>query len=130
LVLIGGCLYYESRRPHFSGTSPSAIDVHIGGYHASTNDYHMSITNRTACETLLREFRQARPYVDQSKAVGKFTFHYDSGKTDVVWMISGSHGYHSIFFVRPSWGPNSFHMRNERFYQVLKGAGVDVSKIP
>ena len=104
--------------------------MHIDADYASTNDYHMSITNRTACETLLREFSQARPYIDQSKAVGKFTFHYENGKTDVVWIIAGSQGYHTIFFVRPFWGPSSFHIPSERFHQLLKEAGVDVSKIP
>ena len=93
LLLIGG-LYFESRRPRFSDTSPSTIDVHVEDS-ASTNAtvYQVSITNRAACETVLREFSQARPYIDQKKAVGKFTFHYDSGKTDVVWMISNSHGW-------------------------------------
>jgi hypothetical protein len=121
--LIGGCLYFESRRPHFSGTSPSAIDVRVDDV-ASTNVYQMSITNRAACETILQDFLQARPVFGASKAIGAFTFHYDSGKTDVVWMIPGMpQGYYTIYL------GGTFRMPSERFYQVLKEGGVNVAKI-
>ncbi len=124
LALIGGCFYFESRRPHFSGASPLAIDVRVRDL-SSTNVYEISITNRTSCEAIVREFSQARPVLGAGKAVGEFTFHYDSGNTDVVWMLPGMpHGYYTIYL------GGTFRMPSERFYQVLKEGGVDVSKIP
>jgi len=124
LALIGGCLYFESRRPHFSGTSPLAIDVRVRDVF-STNVYQMSITNRGACETIVREFSQARPIFGATKAVGEFTFRYESGKTDVVWMLPGMpQGYYTIYL------GGTFRLPSERFYQLMKEGGVDVSKIP
>jgi len=100
---------------------------------ASTNAtvYQMSITNRAACETVLREFSQARPYIDQKKAVGKFTFHYDSGKTDVVWMISNSHGWRcrDDTFIRFIKCVSFAGTANHPLYKFLEGRGLTESYI-
>ena len=70
LLLIAGCVYYfDLRKVHFSGTSPIAIDVHIHD-HASTNIYDVSITNRAACEGLLKELQHASPGFGGSQVVG------------------------------------------------------------
>jgi len=101
-----------------------AIDVRIPD-RSSTNVYQMSITNRAACEAVLQEFAQARPVFGSRQVIGKLTFRYDNGKTDVVHMLPGMpDGYYTIYL------GNTFRMRSERFYQVLKNAGVDVSQLP
>lgn len=124
LLAIGGCLYFDSGRPRFSGTSPSSIDVYIERKQLSTNDdYRMTITNRAACESILRGFSEAHHVFGASKAFGKFTFHYDSGKTDVVWVFPPEETHCTIAL------GGTYRMPNERFFQVLKQAGVDVSKI-
>lgn len=52
------------------------------------------------------------------------TFHFADGKTDIVRFGFGSpHGY--SYFYRH----DAFQLDSERFYQALKNAGVDVSKI-
>jgi len=85
----------------------------------------MSITNRAACEAVVREFAQARPVFGASKAIGELAFRYDDGKTNVVWMLPGMpQGYYTIYL------GGTFRMPSERFYQVLKDGGVDISKIP
>jgi hypothetical protein len=91
----------------------------------STNAYRFTITNRAACEAVVREFSQARPVFGASKAIGELAFRYDSGKTDVVWMIPGRpQGYYTIY------RGGTFRTPSERFYQVLEKGGVDVSRIP
>jgi hypothetical protein len=123
LVLISGCIFYYSRHPQFSGTAPLAIDVRIST-DSSMNGYRMSITNREACETILREFRQAHGVFSGHKEVGELAFHYDNGTTDVVLMMPGlPQGYSDIIYMG-----SAFRLPSERFYKVLKDGGVDVSK--
>lgn len=127
LLVIAGCVYFHSRRPRFSGTSVSAIEVHIApDYYANpTNGYWTRITDRPACDAILREFRQARPIFGGTKVEGELTFLYDNGKTDVVRILPGlSHGQYSFIH------GGSFWMPSERFYGVMKAAGVDISRIP
>lgn len=112
LAALAGCIYFESRRPRFSGTSPVAIDVKVQPDYYSTNAYRFSITNRTACEAVVREFTQVRPVFGASMAIGELAFRYDSGKTDVVWMLPGMpQGYYTIYL------GGTFRMPSERFYQ-------------
>ena len=123
LVVIGYCFYYHSRHPQFSGTSPLAIDVRVST-DSSTNGYRVSITNRTTCEAILRRFREAHGVFSGHKAIGELTFRYENGKTDVVWMMPGlPDGYCDIYL------GGAFRLPSDRFYQVLRDGGVDVSEI-
>ncbi len=73
----------------------------------------------------MREFAQARPVFGSTKTIGELAFRYESGKTDVVWMSPGMpQGHYTIYL------GGTFRMPSERFYQVLKNGGVDVSQIP
>lgn len=129
LALIGGCLYFETRRPHFSGTSPLAIDVSVRYYDGGPNnygmrDYALTITNRAACEAILREFQKARPVFGSEKGMGTFTFRYDNGEKDDVLILHGfPDGYYSI-----SDGRMTFRMPIDEFRKTLNDAGVDASK--
>jgi len=126
LVLIGGCLYFESRRPHFNGTQPLAIDIVVRDYVTGTNEYRTSITNRDACDAFLREFSQARPVFGSEMVMGTFAFRYASGNTDTVGVLHGfPNGYYSIL-----QGGTTYRMPIARFRELLKDGGVDVSKFP
>jgi hypothetical protein len=129
LLLIGGCVYLVSQRPHFSGSSPIAIDVRVSASYVTdtdTNEYRTSITNRAACDVILQEFRQAHWVFGSEKQMGTFTIQYDNGKADDVPVLHGfPHGYYSI--IRPG---GTYRMPIERFRSVLTNAGVDVSKFP
>jgi len=86
----------------------------------------MSITNRTACDAILREFRQAHWVFGSEAQMGTFTIRYDNSKTDIVLFLHGfPGGYYSI--VRSG---GTYRMPIERFRKVLSDAGVDVSKFP
>jgi hypothetical protein len=123
VVLICGCVYYYSRHPQFSGPSPLAIDVRLS-HGSSTNDYRTTITNRAACEAIQRGFREAHGVFSGHKAIGELTFRYANGKTDTVWMMPGLPGGYSDIYLR-----GAFRLPSDRFYQILKGGGVDASEI-
>ena len=126
LLLIGGCVYLVTQRPHFSGSSPVAIDVRVSAYVSDTNEYRTSITNRAACDTVLQEFRQAHWVFGSEKQMGTFTIRYDNGKTDDVPVLHGfPNGYYSI--IRPG---GTYRIPIGRFRSVLKNAGIDVTKFP
>ena len=122
LALIGGCVYFHSRSPQFSGASPEVIDVRIST--SSSIAYRSSITNREACDTLLREFRQAHGVFFRHRPSGEMTFRFANGKTDTVQVTFGSPQGYCYFYLR-----GTFQLESEHFYQALKDAGVDVSKI-
>ncbi|MGA3265830.1 MAG: hypothetical protein ABSE16_03300 [Verrucomicrobiota bacterium] len=84
LLLIGGCVYLVEQRPHFSGSSPIAIDVTVFGYVTGTNEYRASITDRAACDAVLQECRQANWVFGSEKEMGTFAIRYDNGKMDDV----------------------------------------------
>src|SRR6266542_4326547 len=130
LALIGGCFFFESRRPHFNVAPPVAINVRVGGY--ADEKYKTAITNRAACAALLREFGRAHPIFGSTKVVGEFTIHYSDGTTEIVPFLPGlSHGQYSIIVRRPfPRSSGTFWIPSERFYQLLKDGGVDVSQIP
>ena len=126
LALIGGCLYFESRRPHFNGIRPLAIDVVVRDYATGTNEYRTTITNRAACDAFLREFSQARPVFGSEMVMSTFAFRYDSGRTDTVGVLHGfPNGYYSIL-----QGGTTYRMPIARFRELLKNGGVDVSRFP
>jgi hypothetical protein len=120
LALIGGCLYFQLRRPHFNGIRPLAIDVVVHDYATGTNEYRTTITNPAACDAFLREFTQARPVFGSEMVIGTFTFRYDSGKTDAVGVLHGfPNGYYSIL-----QGGTTYRMPFARFRELLKDEDV------
>lgn len=126
VLLIGGCVYLVSQRPHFSGSSPTSIDVRLSGWSIGTNDYITRITNSSACSGIVREFSRARWVFGSTKVIGTFTFQYENGQTDSVPFLPGfSQGCYSI--IRPG---GTYEMPTERFRKVLSDGGVDVSKFP
>ena len=122
LALIGGCVYFHSRSPQFSGASPEVVDLRISS--SSSTAYQSRITNREACDTLLREFRQAHGVFFRHRPSGEMTFSFANGKTDTVLVTFGLPQGYCYFYLH-----GTFQLDSERFYQTLKDAGVDVSKI-
>jgi|GEM_PF-2450754 len=121
--LIAFGLYCRSKHPQFGGVSPLAIDVRVPSDYSSTNVYRMSITNRAGCDSIFNELRQAQFVLDRNKAIGEFVIRYDNGKTDVVLIMPRLRSANSdIYF------GGAFRLPRERFYQVLKDEGIDVSK--
>jgi hypothetical protein len=122
LTLIGGCVYFHSRSPRFSGASPEVVEVRM--YSLSGTAYQSSITNREACDTLLREFRQAHGVFFRHRPSGEMTFRFANGKTDTVQVAFGSPQGYCYFYLR-----GTFQLEGESFYRALKNAGLDVSNI-
>jgi hypothetical protein len=124
MLLIGGCsvYYFRLRRPHFSGDSPISVDLHVTDV-ASTNIYQMSITNRAACEALVKELRRASPTFGGSAVIGEITFRYADDKTDTVYILPGPYQQYTIL------QNGTVTVPTNSFFKVLADGGVDVSKI-
>jgi hypothetical protein len=84
----------------------------------------MSITNRSACEGLVKELAQASPTFGGSMVVGKLTFRYADGKTDTVYILPGPYQQYTIL------QSGTFTVSTNSFFRVLADGGVDLSKIP
>jgi hypothetical protein len=124
LVMIAFGEYCRSKHPQFGGASPLAIDVRVTRKYSSTNLYRISITNRAACDSILNELRQAQFVLDRNKAIGEIVIRYDNGKADIVLIMPRLRSANSdIYF------GGAFRLPRERFYQVLKDGGVDISKL-
>ncbi len=124
VLLIGVYFYFETRRPHFSGATPSAINVQVGQWGYSYDE--KTINNRAACDAILREFSKARPVFRSEKVIGRFTFQYDSGKTDRVPFLHGfPDGYYSILI-----DGITYRMPIDRFRKLLKDGGAEVTNFP
>jgi len=122
LLLIGGIVYFHSGSPHFSGVSPSAVDLSLP--FSSSNGYRRSITNRAACDMILHEFRQARRVFFLHRVEGELTFRYNNGTADVVKISPGSPAGACYF----SYLGRTYHLPSERFYQAFKDGGIDCSE--
>jgi hypothetical protein len=122
LVLIAGTVYSHSGSPHFSGVSPSAVDVSLSV--SSSNTYRRSITDRAACDMILHEFRQARRVFFLHRVEGEITFRYDNGAADVVKISPGSPAGACYFL----YLGRTYRLPSERFYQAFKAGGINFSE--
>jgi hypothetical protein len=123
LLVVGGVYYFGLRRVHFSGSSPMAVELRIPDW-ASTNIYRVSITNRSVCERLVSELRQASPAFGGSKVVGELTFRYADGVTNVVYLLPGPYQQYTLL------QSGTFTVATNGLFRVLADGGVDLSKIP
>jgi hypothetical protein len=121
LLLLFVSVYVQ--RPRFGGTSPKAIEVVVFRSFSKETAYRTEITSRSACEKVIKELSQARFAFFGFKPTGVLNIQYDNGKVDRMKFTQCNDGTHSltfrVFYVMPS----------RQFCQVLKEAGVDVSKI-
>jgi hypothetical protein len=121
-VMVFSCSVYV-HHPHFSGSSPVAIDV-VPRWPAYTDTpYQTQITNRVLCDAIFRELRSARFVGFGAKAHGELGIHFDNGAVDRILLVRSSQD-EWVFFHH-----GFYRMPTERFFSVLKDAGVDVSRL-
>ena len=110
------------QHPRFSGVSPTVIEVVAYRPFSSEITYRTDITNRAACEKLLKELRQARFTFFGFKPTGVLNIRYDNGRVDHLKFTQCNDGTHSLTF-------NAFYViPSTQFCRALIEAGVDVSK--
>ena len=114
--------YSYFQHPRFGGAAPTVIEVVVYRPFSSEIAYRTEITDRASCEKVLKELGQARFTFFGFKPTGVLNIQYDNGKVDRLKFTQCNDGTHSltfrVFYVMPS----------RQFCQVLKEAGVDVSK--
>ena len=120
LLLLSFSIY--AQRPRFGGTSPKAIEVVVFRPFSNEIAYRTDITNRVACEKVLKELRQARFTFFGFKPTGVLNIQYDNGRVDHLKFTQCNDGTHSLTFHM------FYEMPSRQFCQALKEAGVDVSR--
>jgi len=116
------CFSIFIQHPRFSGHSPKVIEVVAYRPSSSEIAYRADVTNRVACEKVLKELGQARFAFFGFKPTGVLNIQYDNGKVDHLKFTQCNDGTHSltfhVFYVIPS----------RQFCRALKEAGFDVSR--
>ena len=126
LLLIISCAVYL-RHPRFKSPSPLQIHVEVWPTGGSTNEYRMTITNSVVCRTVVETFKKGTwtiPHMCKHRVT--FTIRYDDGTTDVVGYMPGHSGPESCEIEVGSY----YRLARTNLYQVMRDAGVDISKIP
>lgn len=129
-ILIVGWYLMWLRGPSFSGDTASSIEITMQSPevpNVKTEAWQTSITNEAACASLLALLRSARPHLDHKCGdVGSFRIHYTNGRMNNLAFLPG-HDPASYEF---RWGGGLYRIPRDRFYQVLREAGVDMTKMP
>jgi hypothetical protein len=102
------------------------MDVHIYDY-VSTNEYRVSITNAAACRMIVQTLKSGvwtMPHLCKYRAT--FTLHYDNGKSDLIGYMPGHSGPEICEIGLGGY----YRLSRTNFYQVMRDAGVDMSRMP
>ncbi len=127
LVALGVVNHYYFRTPTFSGSSPMAIEIVADTPDLSKDLYYTNINDRAACSNILRALGEARVTgFHACPTLGWFAVLYDNGKSEMIHFLPGHDP--NRYEIRCASG--NFALSRQRFYQVLKDAGVDTTKIP
>lgn len=86
-----------------------------------------SITSEPACASLLEFLRSAQSHSDHKcMDIGTFTIRYTNGKADTLAFLPGHDPTNYEF----RFDGLLYRLPRERFYQILRDAGVDSTKMP
>jgi hypothetical protein len=125
VVATGGWLYL--RHPRFSGKEPMAITIFAQVTNTGVVLIDATITNRESCPEIFAMLCKATWGTDHKcEAIGTVTIRYAEGTKDELGFLP-SHGEDKFEF-RHQW--LKYNVPREKFYGVLKLAGVETSKIP
>ncbi len=122
LFLLLLCFSVYVQRPRFGGSSPKSIEVVVYRPFSSEIAYHTDISDRAACEKVLRELRHARFTFFGFKPTGVLNIQYDDGKVDRLKFTQCNDGTHSLTF------RVFYEIPSKQFCRALQEAGVDVSR--
>lgn len=130
-ILLGFTGYFYLRSPHFSGSTPTSIDIAIQErwvFPPNTNSsVRARITSVPACVSLFELLRSARCVLGcKCIDVGSFTIRYPDGKTDTLAFLPG-HDPTGYEFRDAVW---QYRLPRNKFYQVLRDVGVDPTRMP
>lgn len=129
-ILLGLSRYIYIRVPRFSGSTPVTIQITMySPDELQTNAViHATITNELAAQSLLRFLRSARVRLLDHKCadVGSFTIRYQNSKVDTLDFLPG----HDVSRYEFRFGGGLYLLPRPQFYQVLRDAGVDTTKMP
>lgn len=131
-IALGFGGYFYLRSPHFSGSAAASMELAMwlpDGPSALDDkpSVQASITNKPACESLLVLLRSARLRMDLCKCgdIGALKIQYSTGETDTLRLLPG-HDPASYEF---RFGNGLYRLPRERFFHVLRDAGVDTKKL-
>ena len=130
LFAVAGYLYLPiyRRTPHFNGSSPVLLEVVARSPQPDAVVLlQTSITNQTACTSVLEFLGTARRGEDHKcMEIGSLTVRYNNGKTDRIRFLPG----HDPERYEIRYGDWKYELPRKKFYQVLKDAGIDSTKMP
>jgi ferredoxin len=133
IALITGAYYFHSSPPSFSGETASSIDITTRSplepepYSKPDVLLQTGITSQAACASLLALLRSARDHTDHQCAdIGTMQIHYANGLTDTLTLLPG----HDPARYEFRFARGAYHVPRDRFYQVLRDAGIDTTKVP
>jgi hypothetical protein len=130
ILILGARGYFYMRAPHFHGSTVSIIEIKMFAPNLTPGSKPLvdtSITNPSACASVFELLRSARYRMDHKCGdIGSFTVRYSSGKSDVLDFLPGHDPTAYEFRLNRSL----YRVSRDRFYQVLRDAGVDTTNIP
>ncbi|MES2981758.1 MAG: hypothetical protein V4727_05530 [Verrucomicrobiota bacterium] len=130
LVVIGLVVYFYKRTPDFSGSKVSAIEIKMYEPIGSMNRellVEASLKDPSACASVFNFLSSAHRGSDHKCAsIGSFEVHYADGKTDILSFLPG-HDPEAYEF---RFDGGLYLLPREQFFQTLRDAGVDSSKMP
>ncbi len=131
LLLLGVTGYFYLRVPHFHGSNPSSIGIEVRSpeFHGGASEVLLqtNMMSRVACASLFTLLQAGRFRMDHKCAeIGSFAIHYATGKTDTIDILPGHDDARYEF----RFGHWLYHVPRDQFYQTLRDAGIDVSKMP
>jgi len=127
IAIIGvGLINYLTRGPEFGGSYPVSVEIFVEQRDAK-EFYTMTIVDRDACSRIIRVLCDARKSdLGDSPGMGWLMVHYPDGTTNQIHFLPGRNPESEGI----RWGKHDFALSRKRFYDVLRQAGVDVTRIP
>ena len=130
LIVLGIGYYFYKRTPKFNGTEVSSIEIKMFAPRNALDSellVEASLTDPSACAAVFNFLKSARRRQNHKcGSIGTFEIQYADGKMDVLSILPGHDpaGYEFRF------DKGLYQLPREEFFQTLRDAGVDSSKMP
>ena len=127
LTLVGLPVYFVWCYPHFRGGTVTSIGIMMMLPDLKTEALEANITDGPACASVVSFLGSAHIGSDHKCAdIGSFIIRYDDGGVDTLHVLPGHNPDRYEF----RFDHNLYRVPRDKFYKVLKDAGVDSTKMP